>query len=277
MFRKLAGKTIFISGASRGIGKSIALTAARDGANIVIAAKTAAPHPKLRGTIHTAADEVRALGGRCLPCVVDVRNEEDVEKAVETAVSTFGGIDALVNNASAISLTGTLATAMKTYDLMQNVNARGTFLVYRVEKCIPYLKKAENPHILNISPPLNMNPKWFRDHIAYTMAKYGMSMCVLGMSEELKPFNIAVNALWPKTAIWTAAMEMLVGGKDMSHKCRKPEIVAEAAYVILNKDARNFTGNFYIDEEVLKEAGIENFDRFAFKPGTRFCHDALFL
>ncbi|KAG5330129.1 HSDL2 protein, partial [Acromyrmex heyeri] len=197
--RKLAGRTIFITGASRGIGKSIALKAAKDGANIVIAAKTAEPHPKLPGTIYTAASEIEAAGGKALPCIVDVRDEKQVIDAVENAVAKFGGIDVVVNNASAISLTGTLATEMKRYDLMNNINARGTFLVSRV--CIPYLKKSTNPHIINISPPLNMKPIWFQNHVAYTMAKYGMSMCVLGMAEEFKPDGITVNAVWPKTGI----------------------------------------------------------------------------
>ncbi|XP_035213186.1 hydroxysteroid dehydrogenase-like protein 2, partial [Stegodyphus dumicola] len=197
---KLAGKTIFVTGASRGIGKAIALKAARDGANVVIAAKTADPHPKLPGTIYTAAKEVEEVGGRCLPCIVDVRNEEDVQQAVNAAVNKFGGIDILVNNASAIHLTGTVDTPMKRYDLMHNINTRGTFLVSKL--CIPYLRASSNAHILNISPPLLMESRWFKNHVAYTMAKYGMSMCVLGMAEELKSDNIAVNALWPKTGIY---------------------------------------------------------------------------
>ncbi|XP_074641527.1 hydroxysteroid dehydrogenase-like protein 2 [Tubulanus polymorphus] len=251
---KLAGRTIFISGASRGIGKAIALKCANDGANVVIAAKTAEPHPKLPGTIYTAAEEIEKAGGKCLPCIVDIRFEDQVQTAVENAVKKFGGIDVLVNNASAISLTGTLDTKMKTYDLMNGINARGTFLCS--QKCLPYLKVGKNPHILNISPPLNLNPRWFRDHAAYTMAKYGMSMCALGMSEELKPDGIAVNALWPKTAIHTAAMEMLGGGKEIASFSRSPDIMADAAYVMLTKDSKSYTGNFAIDEDVLIEAGV---------------------
>uniref|UniRef100_A0A0A9WUB0 Hydroxysteroid dehydrogenase-like protein 2 n=2 Tax=Lygus hesperus TaxID=30085 RepID=A0A0A9WUB0_LYGHE len=250
---KLAGKTLFITGASRGIGKAIALKAAKDGANIVIAAKTADPHPKLPGTIYSAAKEVEDAGGKALPCVVDVRDEAQVQSAVDNAVKKFGGIDILINNASAISLTGTLETDMKRYDLMNNINTRGTFLVSKV--CLPYLKKGKNPHIMNISPPLNMNPFWFKNHVAYTMAKYGMSMCVLGMSEEFKDDGVAVNALWPRTAIMTAAIEMLTGGGSASHS-RKPEIVADAAYAVLCKDSKTVTGQFLIDEEVLKGEGL---------------------
>ncbi|CAC5414625.1 Hydroxysteroid dehydrogenase-like protein 2 [Mytilus coruscus] len=268
---KLAGKTIFITGASRGIGKAIALKAARDGANIVIAAKTAQAHPKLPGTIYTAAKEVEDLGGKCLPCIVDVRSEEEVRKAVEDAVQKFGGIDILVNNASAISLTGTLETSMKKYDLMNQINGRGTYLCSHV--CVPYLKKSSNPHILNISPPLNMNPKWFKDHVAYTMAKYGMSMCVLGMSEELKGDGIAVNALWPRTAILTAAMEMLGGSDAIAKQCRKPEIMSDAAYVMFIKDSKSYTGNFAIDDEVLKAAGVTDMEQYACVPGNRLLPD----
>ncbi|XP_071126791.1 hydroxysteroid dehydrogenase-like protein 2 [Mytilus edulis] len=268
---KLAGKTIFITGASRGIGKAIALKAARDGANIVIAAKTAQAHPKLPGTIYTAAKEVEDLGGKCLPCIVDVRSEEEVRKAVEDAVQKFGGIDILVNNASAISLTGTVETSMKKYDLMNQVNGRGTYLCSHV--CVPYLKKSSNPHILNISPPLNMNPKWFKDHVAYTMAKYGMSMCVLGMSEELKGDGIAVNALWPRTAILTAAMEMLGGSDEIAKQCRKPEIMSDAAYVMFIKDSKSYTGNFAIDDEVLKASGVTDMDQYACVPGNRLLPD----
>ncbi|XP_028391725.1 hydroxysteroid dehydrogenase-like protein 2 [Dendronephthya gigantea] len=267
---KLAGKTIFISGASRGIGKAIALKAAKDGANIVIAAKTAQAHPKLPGTIYTAAKEVEEAGGQCLPCVVDIRDESAVKTAVESAVEKFGGIDVLVNNASAISLTGTLVTPMKRYDLMNNVNARGTFLCSQA--CIPYLKQAKNPHILNISPPLNMNPMWFKGHVAYTMAKYGMSMCVLGMAEEFKDDGIAVNALWPKTAIETAAMEMLGGGETLKH-CRKVEIMSDAAYVILTRDSKSRTGEFLIDEDVLREVGVKEFEQYACVPGADLLPD----
>ncbi|CAB3977595.1 Hypothetical predicted protein [Paramuricea clavata] len=267
---KLAGKTIFISGASRGIGKAIALKAAKDGANIVIAAKTAQPHPKLPGTIYTAAKEVEEAGGQCLPCVVDIRDETAVKNAVENAVEKFGGIDVLVNNASAISLTGTLATPMKRYDLMNNVNARGTFLCSQA--CIPYLKVAKNPHILNISPPLNMKPMWFKGHVAYTMAKYGMSMCVLGMAEEFKEEGIAVNALWPKTAIETAAMEMLSGGEALDN-CRKVEIMSDAAYVVLTRDSKSRTGEFLIDEDVLREVGVKDFEHYACVPGADLLPD----
>lgn len=267
---KLAGKTIFISGASRGIGKAIALKAAKDGANIVIAAKTAQPHPKLPGTIYTAAKEVEEAGGQCLPCVVDIRDETAVKNAVENAVKKFGGIDVLVNNASAISLTGTLATPMKRYDLMNNVNARGTFLCSQA--CIPYLKVAKNPHILNISPPLNMKPMWFKGHVAYTMAKYGMSMCVLGMAEEFKEEGIAVNALWPKTAIETAAMEMLSGGEALDN-CRKVEIMSDAAYVVLTRDSKSRTGEFLIDEDVLREVGVTDFEHYACVPGADLLPD----
>ncbi|XP_078427274.1 hydroxysteroid dehydrogenase-like protein 2 [Cetorhinus maximus] len=259
---KLAGRTLFITGASRGIGKAIALKAAKDGANVVIAAKTAQAHPKLPGTIYTAAEEIEAAGGKALPCVVDVRNEQQISEAVENAVKTFGGIDILINNASAINLTGTLDTPMKKVDLMMNINARGTYLTSKL--CIPYLKKSKNGHILNLSPPLNMNPIWFKNHCAYTMAKYGMSMCVLGMAEEFKG-EIAVNALWPKTAIHTAAMDML-GGSDVSSQCRKPDIMADAAYAIFSKP-KSFTGNFVIDEEFLKEQGIRDFDLYAVDPG----------
>lgn len=263
---KLAGRTIFITGASRGIGKSIALKAAKDGANIVIAAKTAQQHPKLPGTIYTAASEIEAAGGKALPCIVDVRDEAQVIDAVENAVAKFGSIDIVVNNASAISLTGTLATDMKRYDLMNNINARGTFLVSKV--CIPHLKKSTNPHIVNISPPLNMNPLWFKNHVAYTMAKYGMSMCVLGMAEELKPDGIAVNAVWPKTAIYTAAMDMLTGS-DSSNVCRKPEIMADAVYALLCKDSKSITGQFLIDENILKNEGITDFTDYACNPENK--------
>ncbi|XP_067886763.1 hydroxysteroid dehydrogenase-like protein 2 [Heterodontus francisci] len=259
---KLAGRTLFITGASRGIGKAIALKAAKDGANIVIAAKTAQAHPKLPGTIYTAAEEIEAVGGKALPCIVDVRNEQQISEAVENAVKTFGGIDILINNASAINLTGTLDTSVKKVDLMMDINTRGTYLTSKL--CIPYLKKSKNGHILNLSPPLNMNPIWFKNHCAYTMAKYGMSMCVLGMAEEFKG-EIAVNALWPKTAIHTAAMDML-GGSDVSSQCRKPDIMADAAYAIFCKP-KSFTGNFIIDEEFLKEQGIKDFDVYAVDPG----------
>ncbi|XP_064234987.1 hydroxysteroid dehydrogenase-like protein 2 isoform X1 [Aotus nancymaae] len=259
---RLAGCTVFITGASRGIGKAIALKAAKDGANIVIAAKTTHPHPKLPGTIYTAAEEIEAVGGKALPCIVDVRDEQQISDAVEKAVEKFGGIDILVNNASAISLTNTLETPTKRMDLMMSVNTRGTYLASKV--CIPYLKKSKVAHILNLSPPLNLNPIWFKQHCAYTIAKYGMSMCVLGMAEEFKG-EIAVNALWPKTAIHTAAMDML-GGSGIESQCRKVDIIADAAYAIFKKP-KSFTGNFVIDENILKEEGIKNFDAYAIKPG----------
>ena len=256
----LKGKTIFITGASRGIGKAIGLRAAQDGANIVVAAKTAEPHPKLEGTIYTAADEMREAGGQALACVVDIRSEEMVQDAVDKTITEFGGIDILINNASAISLTSTETTKMKRYDLMHSVNTRGTFLVSRL--CVPHLKKADNPHVINLSPPLNMQAKWFAPHVAYTMAKYGMSMCVLGMAEEFRDDGIAFNALWPRTGIATAAIENLLGGDEMMQKSRKPEIMADAAHVILNKNSRDCTGNFFIDDEVLKEAGVTDFRQY---------------
>jgi len=271
---KLAGKTIYITGASRGIGKAIGLKAAKDGANIVVAAKTAEPHPKLPGTIFSAAKEIEAAGGQALPCLVDVREEGAVQESIENAVKQFGGIDIVINNASAISLTGTQETEMKRYDLMHSINTRGTYLV---SKCaLPYLKQSaslnRNPHILNISPPLNLNPRWFRDHVAYTMAKYGMSMCVLGMAEEFKPVGIAANALWPQTAIITAAMEML-GGKEARAQCREVDIMSDAAYVILTRDARYFTGNFVIDEAILREEGVTDFEPYACEPGSSLIPD----
>jgi citronellol/citronellal dehydrogenase len=269
----LAGKTLFITGASRGIGKAIALRAAADGANIVIAAKTTEPHPKLPGTIYSAAEEIEAAGGRALPLQVDIREEEQVYGAVEKAVAAFGGIDVLVNNASAINLTPTLQTPMKRFDLMWGVNARGTFLCSQA--CIPHLKKSTNPHILTLSPPLNMNPQWFKNHTAYTMSKYGMSMCVLGMAEEFKDDGIAINALWPKTVIATAALAML-GGMINPDNCRTPEILSDAAHVILTRDSRCCTGNFYIDEDVLHEAGVTDYGKYAVKPGEPLATD-LFL
>merc|ERR1711970_756474 len=245
-------------------GLEMAKKAARDGANIVVAAKTAEPHPKLPGTIFTAAKEIEGLGGKALPLVVDVRSEEAIQESVEQTVRQFGGIDVVINNASAISLTGTQETPMKTYDLMHTINTRGTYLVSKL--CLPYLKesasKGRNPHILNNSPPLSMKPIWFKNHVAYTMAKYGMSMCVLGMAEEFRETGIAVNAIWPKTAIMTAAMEMLGGGGGISSQCRTPQIMADAAYVILTSDSRNFTGNFCVDEAVLKEVGVKDFSNY---------------
>ncbi|NXI63271.1 HSDL2 protein, partial [Anseranas semipalmata] len=259
---KLAGCTLFITGASRGIGKAIALKAAKDGANIVVAAKTAEPHPKLPGTIYTAAAEIEAAGGKALPCIVNVREEQQIINAVEKAVKTFGGIDILVNNASAISLTGTLETETKKVNLMMDVNVRGTYLTSKT--CLPHLRKSKNPHILNLSPPMNMNPMWFKNHCAYTISKYGMSMCVLGMAEEFRG-EVAVNALWPKTAIHTAAMDML-GGSGIEKQCRKTDILADAAYCILTKP-KSFTGNFIIDEVLLREEGVKDFDVYAIAPG----------
>ena len=259
MVADLKDKTLFITGASRGIGKAIAIRAARDGANVVVAAKTATPHPKLPGTIHTAAAEIEAAGGRALALSVDVRDEEQVEQAVKQAVETFGGIDVLVNNASAISLTGTLETPMKRYDLMHQINTRGTFLAS--QKCLPHLLRAENPHILNISPPLNFEERWFGPHVAYTMAKYGMSLCVLGMAAEFRDAGVAVNALWPRTAIATAAMAML-GGPEAARRCRKPEIMADAAHVILTRPVGEASGNYFIDDAVLAEAGVTDFSGY---------------
>lgn len=260
---KLAGRTIFVTGASRGIGKAIALKAARDGANIIVAAKTAEPHPKLPGTIYTAAEEIERAGGKALPLILDVRDEAQVKSVVSEAVKKFGGIDVLINNASAISLTGTLQTDMKRYDLMHSVNTRGTFLVSK--ECLPFLLKSNHAHILNISPPLSLSPKWFGPNVAYTMAKYGMSMCVLGMAEEFKEQGVAVNALWPRTAIHTAAIEMLMGSESFKTS-RKPEIMADAAYAILIKEPRTFTGNFLIDDEVLESNGVKDLVQYACDP-----------
>jgi citronellol/citronellal dehydrogenase len=257
----LAGKTLFISGGSRGIGLAIALRAARDGANVAIAAKTDKPHPKLPGTIHTAAAEIEAAGGKALPILCDIRQEEQVEQAVAATVERFGGIDVCINNASAISLTGTLGTDMKRYDLMHQINTRGTFLVSKT--CIPHLKKAGNPHILNLSPPLDMKAKWFRNHVAYTIAKFGMSMCTLGMSAELASDGIAVNSLWPLTTIDTAAVRNLLGGETLASMSRSPDIMADAAHAVLCRSARECTGNFLIDEEVLREEGVTDFSIYS--------------
>ena len=255
----LSGKTIFMSGGSRGIGLAIAKKCAADGANIVIAAKTDKPHPKLDGTIHTAAAEIESAGGHALGVVCDIRSEEAVKHAVAQAVDRSGGIDICVNNASAISLTPTTSTPMKRYDLMNQVNARGTFLVS--QSCIPHLLKSENPHILNLAPPLDMNPKWFKHHTAYTMAKYGMSMCTLGMSEEFRG-KVAVNSLWPMTSIDTAAVRNVLGGDSMARMSRTAEIVADAAYVVLNQDSKTYTGQFIIDEFILKETGTTDFKQY---------------
>ena len=257
----LANKVVFITGGSRGIGLEIGKRAARDGAKVVLAAKTAEPHPKLPGTIFTAAEEIIEAGGEALPLILDVRDEENVLKAVEETVSHFGGIDICVNNASAISLTKTPDTDMKRYDLMHQINGRGTYLVSKY--CIPHLKKSSNPHILNLAPPLDMKAKWFGPHLAYTMAKFTMSMCVLGMAEELKADGIAVNGLWPRTAIATAAVKNVLGGEELMNISRKPEIMADAAYEIFIKDSKEFTGNFCIDDLVLHESGIKDFTKYA--------------
>ena len=258
------GKTIFITGASRGIGLAIALRFAKDGANIIIAAKTAEENPKIPGTVYSAAEEVRAAGGNALAVVCDIRSEENVHEAVQKAVNTFGGIDVLVNNASAISLTPTLQTEMKRYDLMHNINTRGTFLVSKT--CLPYLLKAENPHVINMSPPLSMKTIWFESHVAYTMAKFGMSMCVLGMAGEFAG-KVAFNALWPRTTIATAAVKNLLGGEEMMNRSRTPEILADAAYIIAYQDCKTFSGNFLIDTELLKAAKINDFSKYAVTPG----------
>jgi citronellol/citronellal dehydrogenase len=266
----LANKTLFITGASRGIGKAIALRAARDGANIVIAAKTATPHPRLPGTIYTAAEEIRAAGGQALPLIVDIRDAARVQEAVGEAVAEFGGIDICVNNASAIMLTGTLNTPIKRFDLMHQVNTRGTFVTSQA--CLPHLLAAENPHILNLSPPLNMETRWFAPHVAYTMAKFGMSMCVLGMAGEFKG-KVGVNALWPRTAIATAAVQNILGGDEVIKGCRKPGIMADAAHAILVRDARDCTGNFFIDDEVLAAAGVTDLGQYAVEPGRDLVPD----
>jgi citronellol/citronellal dehydrogenase len=267
----LKGKTLFVTGASRGIGLAIALKAARDGANIAIAAKTAAPHKHLPGTIYTAAEEIEKAGGRALPLVCDIRFEDQVQNAVAETVSKFGGIDICVNNASAISLTGTEATEMKRWDLMHGINARGTFLVSKT--CVPHLKKAKNPHVLTLSPPLDMSAKWFAPHVAYTMAKFGMSLCVLGMAEEFKPDGIAFNALWPRTAIATAAVEFALGGDAMVKGSRTVDILADAAYLIFAKPARSFSGNFLIDDTFLYENGVRDFGEYRVDPARKLVPD----
>ncbi|MFN7619724.1 MAG: SDR family oxidoreductase [bacterium] len=267
----LQGKTLFITGASRGIGLAIGLRAARDGANVVIAAKTAEAHKHLPGTIYSAASEIEAAGGQALPLTVDVRDEASVLAAVEAAVARFGGIDICVNNASAIQLTGTLATDMKRYDLMHQVNARGTFLVSRA--CIPHLKKAANPHILALSPPLDLSPHWFGPHVAYTMAKYGMSLAMLGMAEEFRDDGIACNGLWPRTGIATAAIEFALTGKDGLAHCRTPEIMADAAHAIFTSPSRELTGRFLIDDSFLYERGVRDFEKYSVEPGKTLMPD----
>lgn len=267
----LKGKVLFITGGSRGIGLEIGKKAAKDGAKVVLAAKTAEPHPKLPGTIYSAAAEIEEAGGEALPIILDVRDEANVRSAVEQTVSTFGGIDICVNNASAISLTNTPDTDMKRYDLMHQINGRGTYLVSKY--CIPHLKKSSHPHILNLAPPLDMSPKWFGPHLAYTMAKYTMSMCVLGLAEELKSDHIGVNGLWPRTAIATAAVKNIIGGEELMSISRTPEIMADAAYEIFNKSPAEFTGNFCIDDLVLYEAGVRDFKKYAQVPYAQLALD----
>jgi citronellol/citronellal dehydrogenase len=267
----LKGKTLFITGASRGIGLAIAKRAAKDGANIAIAAKTAEPHKHLPGTIYSAAEEIENAGGRALPLVVDIRFEDQVQAAVAKTVEIFGGVDICVNNASAISLTGTEATDMKRFDLMHSINARGTFLVSKT--CIPHLKKASNPHVLMLSPPLDMRPTWFAPHVAYTMAKYGMSLCVLGMAEEFRNDGVAFNALWPRTAIATAAVEFALGGDTMIKGSRTVDILADAAHLIFTKPSRAFTGNFLIDDTFLHEHGVHDFEKYRVDPSRKLFPD----
>ncbi|MFL5808233.1 MAG: SDR family oxidoreductase [Flavisolibacter sp.] len=267
----MKGKTVLITGGSRGIGKAIALRLAKEGANIAIAAKTAEPHPKLEGTIFSAAEEIEKLGVKALPLQCDIRYEDQVEAAVKKTVETFGGIDILVNNASAINLTTTEQTEPKRFDLMHGIQVRGTFFMCKAS--IPFLKKSSNAHILNLSPPLNLNPKWFAQHLAYTMSKYGMSMIILGLAEELKKDKIAANALWPRTTIATAAVQNLLGGDFLMQMSRRPEIVAEAAFHILSKPASECTGNFFIDEDVLRKEGITDIAKYAVNPQQELMND----
>ncbi len=270
----MRGKTLFITGGSRGIGKAIALRAAREGANIVVAAKTSEPHPKLQGTIYSAAEEIEKAGGKALPVVMDIRFEEQIHDAVEKAVAAFGGIDILVNNASAIFLAGTGETPMKRFDLMYQINVRGTFAASQA--CLPHLKHSANPHILVLSPPPKLEPQWFARHLAYTLTKYGMSMCVLGLSEELKQDGIAVNALWPRTIIATAAVHNILGGENAARRGRKPDIMADAAFAVFNRDSRETTGNFFVDDQVLAAEGITDLEQYAVEPGQDLIPD-LFL
>lgn len=269
--RSFKNKTVFITGGSRGIGKAIGLRLAREAANIVIAAKTVEPHPKLPGTIYTSAEEMESVGGKGLGICTDIRFEDQVQSAVDMTVDKFGGIDILINNASAIQLTNTVDTQMKRYDLMHQINVRGTFLTSKL--CIPHLEKVENPHILNLSPPLNMEMKWFAPHVAYTMSKFGMSMCVLGMAGELQEKGIAVNALWPKTTIQTAAIQNLHGGVELMKKSRSPAILADAAFAIFNRDSKSCTGNYFVDEEVLKSEGVTDFSQYANVPEAELAQD----
>jgi citronellol/citronellal dehydrogenase len=267
----LKGKTLFITGASRGIGLAIALRAARDGANVTVVAKTDAPNPKLPGTVHSACAEIEAAGGKALGCITDIRFEDQVADAVKRTVDTFGGIDILINNASAISLTPTPATPIKRFDLMHQINARGTFLC--TQACYPHLKRGRNPHVLTLSPPLNLEPRWFGPHVAYSLAKYGMSLCALGHAAEFKPDGIAVNTLWPRTVVATAAVQNLLGGDEVMKRARKPEIMADAAYVILNRPSREFSGNFCIDDEVLASAGVTDLSSYSCVPGSELLPD----
>jgi len=267
----LGGKTLFVTGASRGIGLAIALRAARDGANVAVAAKTVTPDPRLPGTIFTAAAEIEKAGGKALPIACDIRDEQSVEKAVANTVAKFGGIDILVNNASAISLTGTLQTPMKRFDLMNQINQRGTFMVS--QKAIPHLLKAANPHVLNLSPPLDFDVKWFTNHPAYTLAKYSMSVYAWAMAAEFRDKGIAFNCLWPRTGIATAAIRNVLGGDEGMKACRKPEIMADAAYAIFNRPAKSCSGNFFIDDEVLAAEGVTDLDQYAVSPGTPLMPD----
>ncbi|MEN8041942.1 MAG: NAD(P)-dependent oxidoreductase [Actinomycetota bacterium] len=267
----LSGKTMFISGGSRGIGLAIAKRVAADGANVALIAKTAEPHPRLPGTVFTAAEEIEAAGGKALPIVGDIRDDDQVAAAVAATVEAFGGIDICLNNASAINLSGTEHLPMKSYDLMQDINTRGTFLVSKT--CIPHLKRADNPHILTLSPPLNLGQHWFQNHAAYTIAKYGMSMCTLGMAAEFAGDGIAVNSLWPRTIIATAAVQNLLGGDTAMQQSRKPEILADAAYEIFNRPSRLATGNFYIDDEVLAEAGITDLSAYSYVDDAQLQRD----
>src|SRR3989338_7473023 len=271
MANSLKGKTLFITGASRGIGKAIGIRAGEEGANVVIVSKTTSPHPKLSGTIYTAAQEIEKAGGKALPIATDIRFEEQVQAAVQETVQTFGCIDILVNNASAISLTDTLTTEAKKFDLMFSVNVRGTFLCSKA--CVPYLKKSQNPHILNLSPPLKLKPQWFSQHLAYTISKYGMSECVVGMSEEFREDGISVNALWPKTTIATAAIYNILGGEELANHSRTPQMVADAAYFIFTQNSRQCSGNFFIDEEVLKSFGVKDFKKYAINPNQELKPD----
>ena len=267
----LAGKTLFVTGASRGVGLAIALRAAKDGANVAVAAKTVAPHPKLDGTIHTAAEAIETAGGRALPLAVDIRDDAAVASAIATTAEKFGGIDIVVNNASAIFLGPTDKTEMKRFDLMHQINARGTFVC--TQACYPHLKRAQNPHVLTLSPPLNLEPRWFGPHVAYSLAKYGMSLCALGHAAEFKPDGIAVNTLWPRTVIATAAVQNLLGGDEVMKRARKPEIMADAAYVIFNRPSREFSGNFCIDDEVLTGAGVNDLSGYSCVPGSELLPD----